>query len=222
MKLQKIIVLLGPPGSGKGTQSKLLVEKFGFAYFSMGDTLRQFAKRDNDLGRAIKNLIDQGMIVTQDLTEQVTEASWGESLDKPGIIMEGYPRTEGQIEVLERFMTANSIVDLKVIYIEVEKEKLLKRLSTRKTCPNCQAGYGPNDPEYQTEVCKNCGTKLEARVDDSDQEAIEKRFAQYTGVDAPVARVREFYQTKGLLVTINGDQSVEQVHADIISKLGNE
>ena len=97
MQLQNVILVMGPPGSGKGTQSKLLMQKLGYAYFSMGETLREYAKMDTDFGREIKTTIDQGFIVKDEAAKRVFEESFEKIKDIPGLIIEGYPRTKSPI-----------------------------------------------------------------------------------------------------------------------------
>ncbi|HTL39253.1 MAG TPA: nucleoside monophosphate kinase [Methylomirabilota bacterium] len=223
MKLQNVILLMGPPGSGKGTQSKLLVDKLGFAYFSMGDTLREFAKMDTDLGREIKNTIDQGIIVPDSITKDIIREKFSNFLDKPGVVFDGFPRTVGQDQDLREILEKYEVPHFQVFFLEVDKEKLLKRLTTRKTCPNCQAIYLPDSPEYKTEICKICGSKISIRKDDQDQASIEKRFDEYILKTKPV---KEYYESQGLLTTIAGDQadnaeqSIKMVHQEILNKLG--
>lgn len=191
MKLQKILIVLGPPGSGKGTQSKLLTDKLGYAYFSMGDTLREYAKIDNDLGREIKTTIDQGMIVSDPVAQRVFEESFDKVKDNVAVIIEGYPRTPGQIEVLKRTLKKFNITQPKVIFLEVDKEKLIRRLVLR--------------------------SKTEGRVDDSDITPIEKRFEEYSKKTAVAKR---YFESQGELIPINGDQPIEAVYKEILSKLG--
>lgn len=191
MGLQKIIVVLGPPGSGKGTQSKFLVEKLGYAFFSMGDTLRRFAIMDNELGRKIKRFIDQGIIVTDDLAEEVVMQTWHEMLNSPGMISEGYPRTEGQVNVLNRFMAEQGIKDLKVLSIEADKQKLIDRIVKR--------------------------SQIEGRIDDANLQSIEKRFDEF---NQKTAKIIEYYRGRNLVININGDQAIEAVHQEILRKLG--
>ncbi len=193
MKLEKILVVLGPPGSGKGTQSKLLVQKLGYAFFTMGDSLREAATKDNDLGRKIKVFIDQGIIVTDDLAEQVAVAKWSAITDKPGMLCEGYPRTAGQVAVLDRFMSERGVTDLKVLCIEADKQKLIDRLIKR--------------------------SRLEGRADDASLQAIEKRFDEF---DQKTAKVIEYYRGKNLVIDINGDQPIDAVHEEILRKLNLE
>jgi len=196
MKLHKILSILGPPGSGKGTQSKLLSDKFGYGFFSMGETLRMYAAKDTELGRKIKESIDQGYIVSDDLAEQVVTETWEGFLDKEVILLEGFPRTPGQVEMLNRFMTKHGITDYKVVYINVDKQKLIDRIVLR--------------------------SKKEGRVDDADMKSIEKRFDEYNG---KTEKIIEYYKPLGLVIEINGDQaedmneSIQKVHAEIMSKI---
>ncbi len=191
MKLEKIIVVLGPPGSGKGTQSKLLKEKLGYGFFSMGEALRSYAMKDNELGRAIKQSIDQGLIVADHLAEQVVMETWKSYLDLPGLISEGYPRTLGQVAVLDRFLATYKITPPKVLSIQVDKQKLIDRILKR--------------------------SQDEGRVDDAHMVSIEKRFEEYHN---KTAKIIEYYKDQGLVIEINGDQPIEAVHQEILEKLG--
>ncbi len=189
MKLEKIIIVLGPPGSGKGTQSKLLVEKTGFAFFTMGDSLREAATKDDDLGRKVKAFIDQGIIVTDDLAEQVVNERW-DLISGNGMISEGFPRTAGQVEMLNKFIAERGVTDIKVLCINADKQKLIERLIKR--------------------------SQIEGRTDDADIKSIEKRFNEFND---KTAKIIEFYRGKGLVIDINGDQTIEAVHQEILSKL---
>lgn len=189
MKLEKIIIVLGPPGSGKGTQSKLLVEKTGFAFFTMGDSLRATASKGDELGQKVKDMIDQGMIVTDDLAEQVVNERWSE-ISGAGMISEGFPRTPGQVEMLNKFIAKQGVTDIKVLCINADKQKLIERLTKR--------------------------SQIEGRADDADIKAIEKRFAEYNN---KTAKIVEFYRQQGLVIDVNGDQPIEVVHQEILSKL---
>jgi len=196
MQLQNVILLMGPPGTGKGTQSKLLVEKLGYGYFSMGDTFRELAKQDSELARQVKAIIDKGHIVTDDLTIQVFESSIEKMMDKPGLIIDGFPRTLGQLEMLNELLQKHSVQNFKVFFLDVDKEKLLHRLSLR--------------------------SQSQGRVDDADVAAVEKRFDEYMTKTAPV---KEYYESIGKLIHINGDQaeqmdeSIQKVHESIMEHL---
>jgi len=190
MQLQNVILVMGPPGSGKGTQSKLLMQKLGYAYFSMGETLREYAKMDTDFGREIKTTIDQGFIVKDEAAKRVFEESFEKIKDIPGLIIEGYPRTPKQIEVLNNALQKSKITNVKVLFLDVDKDKLIQRLLLR--------------------------SKTEGRVDDASIASIEKRFDEY---GKKTATAKAYFESRGELVRINGDQEVEKVHEEIMSKL---
>lgn len=192
MKLQKIIIVLGPPGSGKGTQSKLLVEKFGYGFFTMGDSLREEAASGSELGQKIKAMIDQGLIVTDDLAEQVATRKWKSLTDKEVMICEGFPRTPGQVQMIDKFIAEQGIQDVRVMTIEVDKAKLIERLINR--------------------------SRIEGRADDGDIKSIEKRFDEYTD---KTSKIIDYYRAKNMVIAVNGDQPIEAVHQEIISKLSN-
>lgn len=189
MKLQKIIVFMGAPGSGKGTQTKLLAERLGYAYFSTGELSREYAKQDTELGKRIKDLIDNGIILPIDIIRQIFIKKFESLSDAPGIILDGYPRTIDQAELLKEIMVEKNIPTLQVIFLDVDKNQLLERLSLR----------GPS----------------ERRADDSPDK-VEKRFDEYM---TKTAAVKDYYESVGLLSHVNGDQEIEAVHQEIMGKL---
>lgn len=189
MNLQKIIVFMGAPGSGKGTQTKLLAERLGFAYFSTGELSREYAKQDTDLGRRIKNLIDNGIILPIEIIREIFVKKFESLTSAPGIILDGYPRTIEQAELLKEIMAEKGIPALQAIFLDVDKAQLLKRLSLRGA--------------------------IQQRADDSPDK-VEKRFDEYMN---KTAAVKEYYESAGLLQHINGNQEIEAVHQEIISKI---
>lgn len=191
MKLQKIIVFMGAPGSGKGTQTKLLAERLGYAYFSTGELSREYAKQDTELGRRIKDLIDNGYILPIDIIRQIFVKKFESLTDSPGIILDGYPRTTDQAELLKEIMAEKGIPNLSVIFLDVDKQQLLKRLSLRG--------------------------EAQRRADD-DPDKVEKRFDEYMNKTAPV---KEYYESARLLSHINGDQTIDAVHQEIMNKVAN-
>jgi adenylate kinase len=214
MNIKNIFIVLGPPGSGKGTQSKLLADKLNYAHLSTGEILREKAKEDSDLGREIKNTIDNGIIVTDEIIRKVFVEKLL-SVEKNGVILDGYPRTIGQVKILEEIMQENNITNLKVVFLTVDREKLLQRLTGRKTCSKCQEMYKVGMPEYDSGVCGKCGGQLVVRADD-DPQVQGKRFDEYHLKTAPV---KDYYEQVGNLIIINGDQPIEDVQREIIKKL---
>lgn len=188
MQLQNIIVFMGAPGSGKGTQTQLLSAKLGYEYFSTGVLSREYAKQDTDFGRRVKSIIDQGIILPIEIIVEIFTKKFESLTDKQGVILDGYPRTIEQAKLLENLMQQYRIANIKVLFLEVDKTKLINRIIKR----------GLN------------------RADD-DPAVIEKRFDEYLIKTAPV---KEYYEQKGLLIHINGDQTIEQVHQDILKALG--
>ena len=216
MQLHEIIIFMGPPGSGKGTQTKLFSYSTGYAYFSTGALSREYAKQDSDFGKRVKSIIDKGIILPIEIIREIFVKKFESLLDSAdGVILDGYPRTTEQAGLLEELMSKYGIMNLKAVFLDVDKEKLIKRLSNRKTCVNCQTMYKSDMPEYKKGVCGKCQGKLVMRADD-DPSVIEKRFEEYLNKTAPV---REYYENKGSLIHINGDQSIESVHKDILKAI---
>ncbi len=191
MNLQKIIVFMGAPGSGKGTQTKLLAERLGFAYFSTGELSREYAKQDTELGKRIKDLIDNGIILPIDIIRQIFIKKFESLMDSPGIILDGYPRTIDQAELLKEIMAEKGIPSLQAIFLDVDKAQLLKRLSLRGAA--------------------------QQRADDSPDK-VEKRFDEYMN---KTAAVKEYYESAGLLTHINGEREITAVHNEIMGKVAN-
>ncbi|OGE83565.1 MAG: hypothetical protein A3B10_03280 [Candidatus Doudnabacteria bacterium RIFCSPLOWO2_01_FULL_44_21] len=188
MKLQNIIVILGPPGSGKGTQSKLLVEKLGYAYFSMGGYFREVAASNEE----IKAMIDKGLIVPDAQTEAIFRAGVDKAIvNASGLVLDGFPRTLGQIEMFKRFLNDHSDPRFHLLFLDVDKQKLINRLLLR--------------------------SKIESRVDDTDINLIGKRFDEYMAKTVPV---KSYFSSNQAMIHINGDQPVEAVHQEIMEKLG--
>jgi adenylate kinase len=182
------IILLGSPGSGKGTQAKLLGERYGLKHISSGDLLRAAAARKDELGREIEHIIASGKLVPDPvvlgLVRDALLASDGGGWK--GWMLDGYPRTAGQAEALEDVLSgAREIVDA-VVFIDVDAEEAVRRLSDRRTCPSCQAVYHLRDhPPKEKDTCDTCGATLIQRSDDRP-ETIRERLKIYDKETLPV------------------------------------
>ncbi len=198
------LIFLGPPGSGKGTQASMLAAEYGLSHISMGDILRQEIKQESDVGKEASSFLKNGLLVPDDVVNKIALKAVKGASGK-GFLLDGYPRTQYQAE----FLSKNVTID-KVVYIDVPKEDIVKRLSGRLVCKNCGAVYHvKNKPPKQEGVCDACGGELYVRNDDKE-ETILKRFEVYAKETEPLV---EYYKDK--LIRINGAGGLEQVFASI-------
>ena len=211
------IILLGAPGAGKGTQAKQIVERYGIPQISTGDLLRENVKLGTELGQKAKAVMDSGKLVSDDLVCDMV----AERVSRPdcarGYILDGFPRTVGQAEWLDGFLSARgSKLPLRVIKITIDYDKLLKRLTGRRTCPVCGTIYNiyTNPPKID-EICDREGAKLTFRKDDSE-EAIGTRLTAYEKDTLPLT---DYYRQRGILKEINGDSEPDQVTRELFGAL---
>jgi adenylate kinase len=211
------IILLGPPGAGKGTQAKQIVDRYGIPQISTGDLLRENVKLGTPLGKRAKSIMDAGELVPDDLVCDMV----AERVSRPdcarGYILDGFPRTVGQAEWLDGFLSARgSKLPLRVIKITVDNDKLLKRLTGRRTCPVCGTIYNMyTNPPKVDEVCDREGAKLTFRKDDSE-EAIGTRLKAYEKDTLPLS---DYYRQRGILKEISGDAPPERVTSELFGAL---
>jgi adenylate kinase len=206
--------MLGPPGSGKGTQASLLQEKFSIPKISTGDILRAAVDKGTELGEQAKNFMDKGDLVPDEVVISLIKARIVEPDSWAGYILDGFPRTIVQAEKLGETLAAmgqdiDSVVDL-----EVDRDELLVRLTGRRTCRNCGTMFHQTSlPPKVENVCDECGGELYQRPDDN-KETIVKRLEVYDKATVPL---KEFYREKGKLKTIQGRGGMDE----IFSKLCN-
>ncbi len=199
------IILLGPPGAGKGTQAKRLVEKTGLLHLSTGDILRDEVARGTDLGKQAKEYMDRGDLVPDDLIIGMIR---GRIEGADGFILDGFPRTVAQAEALEKITP----IDL-VINIDLSQEEVVRRLSARRVCRNCGRIYNLiSHPPKVEGRCDACGGELYQR-DDDRPEVIENRYEVYMASTAPLI---EFYRERGLLTQVDGKASPEEIFSRIM------
>lgn len=211
------IILLGAPGAGKGTQAKQIVERYGIPQISTGDILRENVKLGTELGKKAKAIMDAGKLVSDDLVCDMVAERLGRPDCARGYILDGFPRTVGQAEWLDGFLSARgSKLPLRVIKITVDYQKLTKRLTGRRTCPICGTIYNIYfNPPRVDEVCDKDGAKLTFRKDDSE-EAIGTRLGAYEKETLPLT---DYYRKRGALTEINGDAAPEQVTKSLFGAL---
>ena len=205
------LIIIGPAGSGKGTQAKLLSGKYGIPHISTGVIFRELKTQDSELGRKIREIIDKGNLVPDNITNEIILRRMSKPDCKKGFILDGYPRNLNQAEFLENHRTIR-----KCILIEVSDEECIKRISARRICSECKADYNTIYIKPRQEgICDVCGGVLIQR-DDDKPEAIKERLKIYHEETEPLI---DFYEKKGVLLRINGEQPIQKVFEDIVAKL---
>jgi adenylate kinase len=212
------IIVLGPPGAGKGTQAKLVAGRYDIAHISTGDILRDNVARCTELGKKAKATMDRGELVPDDLVlEMVTDRLACPDCDR-GFILDGFPRTTAQAEWLDRFLEQRSFAGRSlppiVINVQVRYNQLLQRLTGRRACPTCGRIYNVYfQPPRREGICDFDGAPLIQRKDDSE-EVISERLKTYERQTKPLV---EYYRRQGRLHELDGELPVEQVTAALIS-----
>lgn len=201
------MILFGPPGVGKGTQAKILSSELNIVHIASGDILRAAIANGTELGRKARTFMDRGELVPDDIVIGIIQERLKEEDAKNGFILDGFPRTLPQAEVLDRvFERAHIKVD-RVLSIEVDKDVLLKRLTSRRVCRNCGAIYNLSVDHVEGSKCPKCGGELYQR-DDDKEETILRRFDVYQKQTKPV---KDFYARKKLLVEVEGIGEIKDV-----------
>jgi adenylate kinase len=210
------IVLLGPPGVGKGTQAKVLSERTGLVQVSSGDLFRENLKKDTELGKLAKSYMDKGELVPDDVTIAMVRDRLSRPDCKDGAILDGFPRTPAQAEALETMLSEfNGHVDA-VPYITAEEAVLVERISGRWTCrANGHIYHQLYSPPRQAGVCDVDGSELYQR-DDDKVETVTNRIRVYAAQTAPLV---DYYHQRGALFEVDGSNQVEQVTADLLDAL---
>jgi len=204
------IVFLGPPGSGKGTQARLLVKEFNWAYFSLGDILRRLAKEETDLGKKIKRTLEKGKLVDDQLVAKILKDFLKEEASC-GIIFDGFPRTLSQAKLLAKAINSYGKIDL-AIYLQVGDKEVRRRLGARLVCPHCGAVYNLlTCPPKKKGVCDFCGHRLEKRSDET-LTAINSRLKLFHQRTRPVI---DYFKDKGVLVTVDGERPIGVIYQEI-------
>lgn len=205
------IVLFGPPGSGKGTQAKLLAEKYGVPHISTGDILRDNLKKKTRLGLEAKSYMDKGELVPDEVLIGIIKDRLSQPDCASGFLLDGYPRTLPQADALSMILNEMDKKLDAVLNIDVPDDELIKRLSGRRMC-TCGASYHLLfNPPKQEGICDLCGNKLYHR-DDDKEEAIMNRLEVYKNQTQPLI---DYYTKEGMMVTVNGSAGISEVFAEI-------
>jgi adenylate kinase len=209
------LVLLGPPGAGKGTQAAHLVQDFGLPYIATGDILRAAVKQGTELGKKAKEYMDAGDLVPDDVIVGVVAERLQEDDTRDGFILDGFPRTIPQAEALDRSIEAMGRRLNAVLCIEVPDDELVQRISGRRICPDGHVYHVDFDPPKREGVCDHDGSKLEQRSDDVPDK-VRRRLEVYHDQTAPLV---EYYDQRGLLHRFDGTRSPEEVRDHIRATL---
>ncbi len=206
------LVLLGPPGSGKGTQAKRLAQKYSFPHVSSGDILRVGLREEGYLDRETREIVRSGGLVPDRMAVEIIKKRLGEEDCGKGFILDGFPRTLPQAESLNGLLQESDIAIDRVLYLELSEEEVVKRLSGRRICPRCGASFHlVFNPPRSPGLCDQCGGKLSQREDDSEV-TVRERMKTYQKQTYPLI---EYYQSHGLLAKINANKSIEEVFEDL-------
>lgn len=212
------LILLGPPGAGKGTQARRLQDVYGYKQLSTGDMLRSEISKGSDIGLVAKAMIDKGMLVPDEIVVKMISEKINCPECQNGVVLDGFPRTAAQASALDEMLGSyNKKLD-KVVVIKVDEDELIKRVVGRFVCAKCGTGYHTNFKKPQIEgICDVCGgTEFKFRNDDRE-DVIRERFSAYYQETAPII---PYYKEKGILVEVDGMKEIGTVSTEIEKVIG--
>ncbi|MCX7846165.1 MAG: adenylate kinase [Dictyoglomaceae bacterium] len=211
----KVLIFFGPPGAGKGTHAKEISEILNIPHISTGDIFREAVKNETPLGKKVKEYLDAGKLVPDELVWEVVKERITKEDCSDGFILDGYPRTIPQAELLKKFLMNTEV---KVVYLKVSDELVIKRLTARRVCRNCGAIYNLiSMPPKEDNKCDSCGGELYQRSDDSE-EVIRKRLDAYYKESQVLL---EYYKKEGILYEIDGEKDKKVVTQEILRVISN-
>ncbi len=211
------LVLLGPPGAGKGTQAANITDSYKIPHISTGDIFRKNVKEGTELGKKAKGYMDKGELVPDEVVVAIVEDRLKEEDCSDGFLLDGFPRTVNQAEQLDSVLAEMDVAIDKVINIDVRKDTLVERAAGRRVCRSCGATYHVMfKPAQKKGICDLCGGEVYQRDDDTE-DTVSKRIEVYINETQPLI---EYYSRKQNLITIDGEQNIQKVFKDIMAALG--
>jgi adenylate kinase len=212
-----ILILLGPPGAGKGTQAKLLAAALSIPHISTGDMFRDHKARGTEIGRKVQAIMDSGGLVTDDITNAMVDERLARADVMAGCILDGYPRTVGQAEHLDGLLARLGRTVGKAVSYEVSEDALVDRIGGRRSCPACGAVYHvTQNPPKKVGTCDKDGAALVQRADDKP-EKVRTRMQEYAAKTAPL---KAYYAGRGLVVELDGLGAPDAILAETRRRLG--
>lgn len=209
------IILVGAPGSGKGTQAKKLIDKYNFVQLSTGDVLRDAIQKKTEIGNLVKDLMDQGKLIPDQIMVNLVEVFILQNVGK-SVIFDGFPRTVAQANSLNSMLLSKNLKIDKIIYFKLDSQLLINRLTGRRNCPKCGEIYHiKTHPPINGITCEKCGGEVVQRVDDKE-DVIKERLVQFEKNTGPTI---EFYRQQGELVEIDGNLDPNLIFERIIKIL---
>jgi len=213
------VILMGPPGAGKGTQAKRIARKLNIPHISTGDMLREAVAAGTDLGLKVKEIMDKGLLVPDDLMIELVRERLAREDTRNGFILDGFPRTVEQAMALDKMLDElEKEIDVALL-VDADEEEIVERISSRRVCPECGRVYNLLTLRPEVEgYCDNDGSKLIQRDDDRPQ-TVRARYRVYSDKTAPV--IRYYSGEKGILVRVDGSGEIDTVTAEIVNHLEN-
>lgn len=209
------LIIMGPPGAGKGTQAAKIVDEFDIVHISTGDIFRQNIKDQTELGQQVQDILDKGQLVPDDITIQMVKNRLEEEDVQKGFLLDGFPRSLPQAEALDEILKEQGIELDRVLNIDVDPSILVDRISGRRVC-SCGASFHiVANPPKEEDICDECGGELIQRADDNE-ETVKDRINVYETQTAPLI---DYYEKKNLVFTVDGSQGIDEISKTLIDEL---